>query len=108
MNHPFSEDALKRWRRIRQAGKTKYILLRWVMPLALPLSVLMSLAAITMQAIRNKHPIDPVIYTDTPRLTFYVILYLVFIGGIVAVFADRRWRKNEGRFLESEKGNDPE
>jgi hypothetical protein len=107
VNRPFSDAALHRWRRIRQAGKARYILLRWVCPIAIPMSVVMAFLAITAQALRNHHPITPVIYTDTPRLIFYIALYLIFVGGIVAVFADRRWRKNEVRLQENEKQDDP-
>ena len=106
MNQPLPDPAHERWRKIREGGEIRYVLLHWVLPAGLPLGVAMAMLAMVMQAMRSNLPVTPSILADTPRLLFYLLLYLSLVSGIFCVLARGRWNKNENRYLSREKNDD--
>lgn len=79
------------WSRIRNQGKTKYLLIHWVLSAAIPVSIIMPI----LVGLINGEGID---YFVSGEFARRLLVYILLCTLIALIAGNRQWRKNEKRY----------
>jgi len=81
----------EQWTRIKNQGKTKYLLIHWVLLAAIPVSIIMPI----LVGIMNGGGID---YFVSGEFVRRLLIYILLCTLIALIAGNRQWRKNEKRY----------
>lgn len=87
---------LEQWSKIRDQGKSKYLLIHWVLLAAMPV-------AIIIPVIRGFFIAKGIAYFISPEFVKNFLLFFILCIVISLIIGNAKWKKNEKIFKDSYK-----